>query len=146
MPKRISELQRKGIERDIKAGKTTSAIAAAHRVSEGTVKRVKSALKADQKAGEVKSAVAAISQKTTLRPEDFSSVMLRLIESLTDEDAMKTPIASREGAARTATAIINQYFQNYPPSMEEAAEWLINLPGFNPGAFAAILREKYSAG
>jgi hypothetical protein len=85
----------------------------------------------------------AITQQTELEPEDLQAVLLRLIESLTGDAVLHAPIGSREGAARAAVAVMATYRTLYPPTMEEAAEWILNLPGFSPQAFAQVLRQKY---
>jgi len=154
MPRKpISDTVKQQVKRALRAGdKNPGQIALEYGISRGSVLRIREEMTAEakQRVPEASTRVAAaVEEMRAIAPEvspaDFSAIMLRLVGALTDEASLeKARIGSKEGAARAATAIIQVHQEMYPQTLEEAAEWLIHLPGFSPGRFAAILREKYS--
>lgn len=140
----IPDTVRQAIKRDLRAGAPVKEVVATHKVSRGTVVRIQAEMKQGDRTEQLRGAIAALSEDVDISPADFQAVMLRLIGVLTDEDDLKnSKIGSREGAARAAVSVIDTFRRLYPPTMEEAADWLVELPGFTPGKFAAILRERY---
>jgi hypothetical protein len=142
--RRIPDTVKQAIKRDLRKGDTIAAIVKTHKVSRGTVLRIQAALEEGDRTEKLKEAIETFSAEVEVSPGKFRDIMVQLVDALTDKDDLKkAKIGSREGAARAAVAVMEAYQRMYPPTMEEAAEWLITLPGFNAGTFASILRKKY---
>ncbi|MDA0865386.1 MAG: hypothetical protein O2890_03020 [Cyanobacteria bacterium] len=150
MPRKINEITKQAIKRDLREGGDKAdkkAIAEAHSVSLGTVKRLVKELKAPARKAATQDLISqvfgALEEAGVIDRSDFQRLLLASIQGLTDENARAAPVKSREGASRAAAELMRTYEELFPATMEQAADWLLGLPDFEPMKFAAMLRDRY---
>lgn len=78
-----------------------------------------------------------------LQPELFAQTMrshLGILAHQIESGTLKR--GSMPETARAFTQMLTTYREMYPVTMEEAADWVMSLPGFDPLKFAQILRDR----
>ena len=146
MAPRIDDVTKQKIKRSYLAGEGSQEdLAARFQVSVPTVRRITKGLTPAQrvvKTAQAKMAAAIADADATVEGLDLEELLRTAITNL-GTGLADAPIKSRESAVAALANSIRIYRDMYPLSMEEAADWVVNLPGFDPVQFVQILREKW---